>query len=42
VPLGWHLNLAVEDPADGLAWALVATDVRDAGGQSDVPARSRI
>ena len=42
VPLGWHLNLAVEDPADGLAWALVATDVRDAGGPSDVPARSRI
>jgi hypothetical protein len=26
VPQGWHLQLAVEDPADGLAWALEATD----------------
>lgn len=23
---GWHLRLAVEDPIDGLAWALTATD----------------
>ena len=23
---GWHLNLAVEDPGDGLAWALAAGD----------------
>lgn len=23
---GWHLNLAVEDPADGLAWALASGD----------------
>ena len=26
VPRGWHLQLAVEDPADGLAWALEAAD----------------
>jgi hypothetical protein len=23
---GWSLRLAVEDPADGLAWAVAATD----------------
>ena len=23
---GWSLRLAVEDPAEGLAWALAATD----------------
>lgn len=26
VPQGWHLQMAVEDPADGLAWALEAVD----------------
>lgn len=26
LPQGWHLQMAVEDPADGLAWALEATD----------------
>ncbi|HZB70885.1 MAG TPA: hypothetical protein VE395_02035, partial [Acidimicrobiales bacterium] len=24
--LGWSLHLAVEDPEDGLAWAIAATD----------------
>ena len=28
-PTGWHLLIAVEDPADGLAWALDARDVAD-------------
>lgn len=27
-PGGWRCHLAVEDPADGLAWALSATDAR--------------
>ena len=26
-PGGWSLHLAVEDPADGLAWAITATDL---------------
>jgi hypothetical protein len=25
--VGWHLNLAVDDPAEGLAWALTASDL---------------
>ena len=25
-PSGWHLQIAVEDPLDGLAWALSAGD----------------
>jgi hypothetical protein len=28
-PVGWWLGLAVEDPTDGLAWALRASDRRD-------------
>jgi len=28
-PTGWHLLIAVEDPADGLAWALDARDAAD-------------
>ena len=27
-PGGWRCHLAVDDPADGLAWALSATDAR--------------
>ncbi len=23
---GWHFHLAVEDPADGLSWAVTAVD----------------
>ena len=25
-PAGWFLGIAVDDPADGLAWALAASD----------------
>ena len=28
-PTGWHLQLAVEDTLDGLAWALSARDSAD-------------
>ena len=26
-PLGWSLDLAVDDPAEGIAWALTANDL---------------
>lgn len=28
---GWHLDLAIEDPAEGIAWAVTATDRREDG-----------
>jgi hypothetical protein len=26
-PLGWSLNLAIDDPGEGIAWALTANDM---------------
>lgn len=33
--IGWSCRIAVEDPADGLAWALAATDVATRGAARD-------